>query len=92
MKATYANSYQAGSHISIDIETELISYRIPNIYAPNIPKKRNFFFQKLETQFPDNLNNILGRDFNMVEDISKDRAGRNLKTQHYGIEYIRNIK
>ena len=59
LKATYANSYQAGSHISIDIETELISYRIPNIYAPNIPKKRNFFFQKLETQFPDNLNNIL---------------------------------
>ena len=28
----------------------------------------------------------------MVEDISKDRAGRNPTTQHYGIEYIRNIK
>ena len=28
----------------------------------------------------------------MVEDILKERAGRNLTTQHYGIEYIRNIK
>ena len=28
----------------------------------------------------------------MVEDISKGRAGRNPTTQHYGIEYIRNIK
>ena len=28
----------------------------------------------------------------MVEDILKERAGRNPTTQHYGIEYIRNIK
>ena len=28
----------------------------------------------------------------MVEDIPKDRAGGNPKTQHYGIEYINNIK
>ena len=28
----------------------------------------------------------------MVEDILKDRAGRNPTTQHYGIEYIRNMK
>ena len=28
----------------------------------------------------------------MVEDILKDRAGGNRTTQHYGIEYIRNIK
>ena len=47
LKATCANSYKAGSHISIDIETELISYTIPNIYAPNIPKKRIFFFSKI---------------------------------------------
>ena len=43
LKATYANSYKAGRHTSIDIEMELISYRITNIYAPNIPKKKNFF-------------------------------------------------
>ena len=28
----------------------------------------------------------------MVEDIPKDRAGGNPTTQHYGIEYINNIK
>ena len=92
MKATYANSCQSGRHILIDIETEFISYRITNIYAPNIPKKRKIFFQKLETQISNNLNNILGGDFNMIEDISKDRAGRNPTNQHYGIKYIRNIK
>ena len=56
----------------IDIEIEFIFYRITNIYAPNIPKKRKFFFQKLEAQISNNLNNILRGDFNMVEDISKD--------------------
>ena len=28
----------------------------------------------------------------MVEDIPKDRSGRNPTTQHYGIENIKNIK
>ena len=28
----------------------------------------------------------------MVENIPKDRAGRNPTTQHYGLEYIKNIK
>ena len=28
----------------------------------------------------------------MVEKIQKDRAGRNPTTQHYGLEYIKNIK
>ena len=91
LKATYASSCKAGNHISIDIETELISYRITSIYAPNIPKKMKIFFQKLETQFSNNINNILGGDFNMAEDNFKDRGGRNPTTQH-GREYIRNIK
>ena len=81
-----------GRHVSIDIETELTCYRITNIYAPNIPKKRGKNIQKLETHISNNSNNILGGDFNMVEDIPKDRAGGNPKTQHYGIEYINNIK
>ena len=28
----------------------------------------------------------------MVENIKKDRAGRNPTTQHYGLEYIENTK
>ena len=84
MKATYGNSCKAGRHVSIDIETELTSYRITNIYAPNIPKKGEKF-QKLETHISNNSNNILGGDFNMVEDMTKDRAGGNPKTQHYDI-------
>ena len=74
-----------GRHLSIKIEMESLT----NIYAPNIPKKRKHFFQKLETN---NNNNILGEDFNMVENIQKDRAGGNPTTQHYGLEYIENIK
>ena len=49
-------------------------------------------FEKLETYISNNTNNILGGDFNMVEDISKDRAGGNLTTQHYCIEYLNNNK
>ena len=91
-KATYGNSCKTGRHLSIKVETELQSYTITNIYAPNIPKKRKNFFQKLETCISDNTNNILGGDFNMVEDVPNDRAGGNPTTQHYGIEHIKNIK
>ena len=48
--------------------------------------------QKLETYVSNNTNNIIGGDFNMVEDISNDRAGGNPTIQHYGIEHTKNIK
>ena len=51
LKVTYGNSCKAGRHLSIKIDTELQSYTITNIYAPNVPKKRRKFFQKLETYF-----------------------------------------
>ena len=71
---------------------ELSSFIITNIYVPNIPKKQKKFFQKLETYIKNNNNNILRGDFNMVENIQRDRAGGNPTTQHYGLEYIENIK
>ena len=92
LKASYENSHKPGRHLSIKIEMESSSFIITNIYATNIPKKRKIFFQNLETFITNNNNNILGGDFNMVENIQKDRAGGNPTTQHYGLEYIKNIK
>ena len=86
---TYGYSCKAGRHLSVKIDTELQSYTITNIHAPNVPKKRRKFFQKLETRISNNTNNILGGDFNMVEDVPNDRADGNATTQHYGIEYIK---
>ena len=71
---------------------ESSSFIITNIYAQNIPKKRKIFFQNLETFITNNNNNILEGDFNMVENIQKDRAGGNPTTQHYSFQYIENIK
>ena len=48
--------------------------------------------QKLETYVSNNTNNIIGGDFNMVEDIPNDRASGNPTIQHYGIEHAKNIK
>ena len=90
LKAIYKNLCQAGRHLSIKIETELLSFTITNIYTPKIPRKRKK--KKLETYIQNNTNNNLARDFNMVEDILKDRTGENLTTQHYGIENINNNK
>ena len=92
LKATYGNSCKAGRHLSIKIDTELQSYTITNIYALMYLKKRKKLFQKLETHISNNTNNILGGDFNMVKDIPNDRTGGNPTTQHYGTEYIKNIK
>ena len=41
------------------------------------PKTRNIYIK--------NNNNILGGDFNMIENMPKDRAGENPATQHYGL-------
>ena len=92
LKAFYENPHKPGRHLSIKIEMESSSFIITNIYASNIPKKRKKFFQKLETYIKNNNNNILGGDFNMVENISKERAGVNPTTQHYSLEYMKNIK
>ena len=92
LKAFYENTHKPGRHLSIKIDMESSSFIITNIYTPNIPRKRKKFFQKLETYIKNNNNNILGGDFNMVENIQKDRAGGNPTTQHYGLEYIENIK
>ena len=92
LKAFYENSHKPGRHLSIKIEMESSSFIVTNIYAPNLPKKRKKFFQNLETYTKNNDNNILGGDFNMVENILKERAGVNPTTQHYGLEYMKNIK
>ena len=42
------------------------------------PKTRNIYIKN-------NNNNILGGDFNMVENMPKDRAGENPAAQHYGL-------
>ena len=91
-KITYEHCDKAGRLITIKIETETCTMKITNIYAPNIPKKRKRFFEKLETYIKNDTKNILGGDFNMVEDIPQDRAGGNPTTQHYGIEHLQNIK
>ena len=83
--------HKPGRHLSIKTEMESSSFIITNIYAPNIPRKRKQFFKNLETYITNNNNNILGGDFNMVENIQKDRAGENPTIQHYGLEYIENI-
>ena len=49
LKASYENTHKPGRHLSIKIEMESSSFIITNIYAPNIPRKRKTFFQKLET-------------------------------------------
>ena len=87
-----SNPSKMGRHLLIKIKTEPLSYITTNIYAPNIPRKRKKFFQKLETNITNNSNNISEGDFNMVEDIPNHRTGGNPTFQHYGIEYINNIK
>ena len=63
LKATYGNSYKANRHLLTKVETDLQSYSITYIYAPNIPKEKKQFFQKLETYISNNTNNILRGDF-----------------------------
>ena len=89
LRTTSKQSDRSGRLIAIKIETETCTFKIRNIHAPNIPKKRKRFFEKLETYIKNDSTNILGGDFNMVEDIPKDRAGGNLTTQQYDVDHIK---
>ena len=92
LKASYENSHKPRRHLSIKVEMESSSFIMTNIYPPKISKKPKKICQNLENFITNNNNNIIGGDFNMVENIQKDRAGGNPTTQHYGLEYIENIK
>ena len=87
------NSYKAGKHLPIKIQTEpKLSFKLTCIYALNITRKRKRVFQKLETYIKYDTNSVLGGDFKIVEDIIKDSACENSRTQHYGLEHIQKIK
>ena len=58
-------------------------FTLLNIYAPNSPKERPPFFKSLLNLLPQNPGNfILSGDFNMVEDIHRDRRGVTPTNQH----------
>ena len=64
-KTTYERSDKARRLVAIKIETKIYTLKVTNIYAPNIPKRRKRFFEKLETYIRNDTKNILGGDFNI---------------------------
>ena len=66
------------------------NFQIINIYAPTKNSEKLKFYKKL---FTTKNNQILGGDFNMVEDIPLDRQrGNPNNTQMLGLDYLKEKK
>ena len=81
-----------GRFITVDIKTEDKTITLQNIYAPNYDDP-NFFqsaFNNLSTFECEHL--VLGGDFNLVQNIQKDKKGGNFTTHFKSLEVIEMFK
>ena len=81
-----------GRFITVDIKTQDKIITLQNIYAPN-NDDRDFFknvFNNLSTFECEHI--VLGGDFNLVQNISKDKKGGNQTTHFKSLEEIEMLK
>ena len=81
-----------GRFITVDIKTEDKIITLQNVYAPNNDDP-NFFksvFNNLSTFECEHL--VLGGDFNLVQNIQKDKKGGNQTTHFKSLEEIEKFK
>ena len=92
-KVEFGNSGKAGCIILVTVETQKNKFQLTNIYPPNIPLKHKTFYDKLKCYVTPKYKVILGGGFNMVENVTMDRQGRNPNRQHLsGLEELNKIK
>ena len=60
-----------------------------NIYAPNSPRGRKNFFDKLWQYKPGDDNLIVGGDFNCIEEPDLDKQGGNPVSGTSGVEELK---
>ena len=62
-----------------------LQLNIMNVYAPNIPRERQIFFDKLWQYKPGDTNILLAGDFNCIETPELDKQGGNPASGRQGI-------
>ena len=76
-------------------EIDNCKFQFVNIYGPNPINlhESEFFFNSIENFLEPDIKPIIFGDFNMVEDIFKDRKGGKAKVRHtYGIKALNDLK
>ena len=72
-----------GRYIICTVKLGKQTLTLINIYAPNPPDARQAFFNKIYNKIPSNTKSyLMSGDFNMVEDIFRDREGGNPLQKH----------
>ena len=70
-----------GRLITISFTLNKQTFQIVNLYDPNKPFQRKYFFQQLNNYINSTQNTIIGGDFNMATDL-KDRIGSTTCNTH----------
>lgn len=82
-----------GRILTLNFSIEKQNYQIINIYGPTKNSEKSKFYQTLKNYIDSQQNLIIGRDFNMVEDILLDRKGGHPNNTHLlGLTHLKKIK
>ena len=85
----FENSHKAGRIISVTVEAQKDKF----IRSQYTPPQWKIFFDKLKCYVTPKYEVILGRDFNMVENLTMHRQGGNPNRQHqYRLEELNEMK
>ena len=81
-----------GRTVIVDIEMGNMKLRLMCCYAPNCPTERRKYINDLDIYLINNFENILGGDWNFVENIELDKWGGNLDNGDSGKIQMNKLK
>ncbi len=80
-----------GRTITATLNVDGLELNLMNIYAPNKPRERKWFFENLWQYKPGDKNLILAGDFNCLENLDLDKQGGNPLSGNLGTTELRNF-
>ena len=82
-----------GRTINVKLKIYGVDVQIASVYSPDRPHLREYLFQKLRQQLSPKYLTIIGGNYNMVENINKDRRGGTLPAFHQrGLKELEKLK
>ena len=81
----------SGRVLAVTIKFNDHHLHLVNLYAPNSDSARRKFFSTLEPYLSTTYNNIIGGDFNSIENPALDKQGGNPTPRQYALRTLHNL-
>ena len=81
----------SGRILAVTIQFDDHYLHLVNLYAPNSDSERRQFFSTLDPYLSSTYNNIIGGDFNCIENPALDKQGGNPAPRQYALKILHNV-